>query len=102
MARGNQVHLTTRGGAGSMHALEWPLESRTTGSRVVRRVLNIVVALIGIIILAPVMILVAILIKLTSPGPVFYTQLRVGHDRRAAERAEEHEARHRSMHAVSR
>jgi lipopolysaccharide/colanic/teichoic acid biosynthesis glycosyltransferase len=47
-----------------------------------RRALNIVVALVGLVLAAPVMLLIAIAVKLTSPGPVFYTQTRVGLDRR--------------------
>jgi lipopolysaccharide/colanic/teichoic acid biosynthesis glycosyltransferase len=49
-----------------------------------RRVLNVVVAAIGLLLATPVLVLVAVLIKLTSPGPVFYTQRRVGLDRRRA------------------
>lgn len=47
-----------------------------------RRVLNVVVALVGLILCAPLMLVIAILIKLTSPGPVIFTQPRVGLDRR--------------------
>ncbi len=47
-----------------------------------RRVLNICVALIGIVVTAPLMLLIAILVKATSPGPALYRQLRVGIDRR--------------------
>lgn len=47
-----------------------------------RRVLNFVLALLGLIIAMPVMLLVALLIRLTSRGPVIYTQTRVGLDRR--------------------
>lgn len=46
------------------------------------RFLNIVVALIGLILTAPIILMIAALIKLTSPGPVFFTQQRVGLDRR--------------------
>lgn len=46
------------------------------------RALNIVVAGLGLIIAAPVMLVIAILIKLTSRGPVFYTQTRIGLDTR--------------------
>lgn len=49
----------------------------------VRRVLNVLVAIIGLVLTAPVMLLVALLVKATSPGPVFYKQVRVGIDRRA-------------------
>src|SRR6476620_6611993 len=50
---------------------EWP-----------RRVLHFLLALIAIIITLPVMFLIAVLVRLTSKGPVLYTQIRVGHDRR--------------------
>jgi lipopolysaccharide/colanic/teichoic acid biosynthesis glycosyltransferase len=53
--------------------------------RLCRRALNIVVALIAIVISAPLMLVIAVLVKLTSPGPVFFTQTRVGLDRRADE-----------------
>jgi lipopolysaccharide/colanic/teichoic acid biosynthesis glycosyltransferase len=46
------------------------------------RVLNVSVALVLIVLTLPVTLLTALLIKLTSPGPVFYSQTRVGLDRR--------------------
>jgi len=46
------------------------------------RTLNIILALGSLIVLLPVILLVALLIKLDSPGPVFYRQQRVGLDRR--------------------
>ena len=49
---------------------------------VLARVVNIVIAGLALLLLAPVCVLVAIVVKLTSPGPVFYTQTRVGADRR--------------------
>jgi lipopolysaccharide/colanic/teichoic acid biosynthesis glycosyltransferase len=48
----------------------------------VRRALNVVVAATGVVLTAPAMAAIAVLIKLTSRGPVFYTQTRVGIDRR--------------------
>ncbi|MGP0593571.1 TIGR03013 family XrtA/PEP-CTERM system glycosyltransferase [Nitrospira sp. T9] len=36
-------------------------------------------ALLGLIALAPLFVLIALLVKLDSPGPVFYRQTRVGH-----------------------
>ena len=47
-----------------------------------RRLLNVVVAGIGLVGAAPLMCAIALVIKLTSPGPVFYAQPRVGLDRR--------------------
>ncbi len=46
------------------------------------RILNVFVATLLIILSLPITLLAAIAIKLTSPGPVFYTQTRVGLDRR--------------------
>ncbi len=50
-----------------------------------RRALNIAVALLGLVLAAPLMACIAVVIKLTSRGPVLYTQSRVGIDRRALE-----------------
>lgn len=48
-----------------------------------RRALNVAVAAVGLVVTAPLMLFIAIAIKLTSRGPVFYTQTRIGLDRRA-------------------
>jgi lipopolysaccharide/colanic/teichoic acid biosynthesis glycosyltransferase len=42
------------------------------------RFLNVTVAALGLILAAPLMALIALAVKLTSPGPVFYRQTRVG------------------------
>lgn len=47
-----------------------------------KRVLDIIVSVIALVILIPLMILIAILIKLDSRGPIFFTQERVGSRRR--------------------
>jgi len=47
-----------------------------------RRLLNVVVASLSLIIALPATIVIAILVRLSSPGPVFYTQTRIGIDRR--------------------
>jgi lipopolysaccharide/colanic/teichoic acid biosynthesis glycosyltransferase len=43
-----------------------------------KRLLDIVVSLVGLICLLPLMLLVAVLIKLDSSGPVFFRQERIG------------------------
>jgi len=48
-----------------------------------RRLLNLSVAALGIIVALPIMLLVALAVRLTSNGPVFFTQTRVGLDRRS-------------------
>lgn len=45
-----------------------------------RRALNVAVAAVGILVTAPLMLAVAVAVKLSSPGPVFYRQRRVGLD----------------------
>ena len=54
-----------------------------TRSEIANRVLNVALALTAIIVLAPVFVLVALLVRLTSPGPILYDQARVGLDRRS-------------------
>jgi lipopolysaccharide/colanic/teichoic acid biosynthesis glycosyltransferase len=46
------------------------------------RALNVVVALVGIAVTLPFMLVIAVAIRLSSPGPVLFTQPRVGVDRR--------------------
>ncbi|MEH0689179.1 sugar transferase [Vibrio cholerae] len=43
-----------------------------------KRAFDVTVALIGLVLSAPIFVLVALAVKLTSPGPVLYKQLRVG------------------------
>jgi lipopolysaccharide/colanic/teichoic acid biosynthesis glycosyltransferase len=59
-----------------------------------RRLLNIVVAVVGLVLAFPLMLLIAALIKLTSRGPVLFTQTRVGLDRRALSNAGGNTRRH--------
>lgn len=47
------------------------------------RIVNILLAIIALIALSPILILVALLVRLSSRGPVLYTQTRVGLDRRS-------------------
>lgn len=49
---------------------------------VVKRVLDFSLALLALIVVSPVMLLAAALIKLTSPGPVFFSQKRIGQNKR--------------------
>jgi lipopolysaccharide/colanic/teichoic acid biosynthesis glycosyltransferase len=44
--------------------------------------MNITIASVGLLLASPVMVVFALLVKLTSPGPIFYIQARVGIDRR--------------------
>jgi exopolysaccharide biosynthesis polyprenyl glycosylphosphotransferase len=62
------------------------VEVRTLGlrpvDRVVKRGMDLVISCAALVMLSPLMLLCALLIKLTSPGPVFFVQERVGRDGR--------------------
>ena len=58
-------------------------------SEALGRAVNVVVAAVAMVLLLPLMVLVAIAIKLTSSGPVFYSQTRVGLDRRHRRRSQD-------------
>jgi len=73
----NQVSIDDLGGL--------PLLSirdvRLRGWRVtVKRLMDVTISAVGLVVLSPFMFLLAILIKLESPGPVFYVQERMGLD----------------------
>jgi exopolysaccharide biosynthesis polyprenyl glycosylphosphotransferase len=54
----------------------------TRSSRAVKRAMDMLGAALGLLVLAPFGVLIALAIKLDSPGPVFFRQLRVGRDGR--------------------
>ena len=47
-------------------------------SKVLKRLIDFVLASVGLVVLSPVFLLIAIAIKLDDPGPVFFRQKRVG------------------------
>lgn len=51
---------------------------RRLTSLVSKRLLDVVVSAVGLVVLLPLFVLVAALIRVDSPGPVFYRQVRVG------------------------
>jgi lipopolysaccharide/colanic/teichoic acid biosynthesis glycosyltransferase len=73
----------------SVRALRiYPAQASVThGEPHERRVVNVLVAAVGIIVTLPLMLVIGVLIKLTSRGPVLFKQLRVGLDQRALSRA---------------
>ena len=50
--------------------------------RLAKRLLDLAVAAAGLALLAPLLVLVAALIRLTTPGPALFQQTRLGRDRR--------------------
>lgn len=64
--------------AGGPFLLREALSPLTPAQRFVKRVVDVMGALCLLVLTAPLMLLAALLIRLTSPGPAFYTQTRVG------------------------
>ena len=50
----------------------------TLEQRILKRTLDIVVSVIALILLSPIMLITAVIVKLDSPGPIIYSQVRVG------------------------
>lgn len=77
------IHNNGNDGSGSLenNVLYGDILNRTLSSflkRIVKRIFDITGSFLGIIITSPLMIIIAVLIKLTSPGPVLFRQERVG------------------------
>jgi len=75
--------MTKEVGIGSLGGLPL-LEVRDIALRgwnlTLKRAMDLVLSAVGLVILSPFMLLMALLIKLDSPGPVFYAQERMGLD----------------------
>src|SRR6516162_7720752 len=54
------------------------------GYRITRRILDLVASLLVLVVTAPLMLVIAVMIKRDSPGPVLFRHRRVGIDRRMA------------------
>ncbi|MBD3232816.1 MAG: sugar transferase [candidate division Zixibacteria bacterium] len=62
------------------------LLNKTVLSQILKRIIDLAGASVGLLLCLPVFLILPILIKLDSPGPVFFKQLRVGINRRRGER----------------
>jgi lipopolysaccharide/colanic/teichoic acid biosynthesis glycosyltransferase len=92
--REKEIEITycKRNGGRLMQGLEinseaTPMENlceykKSLGYFITKRIIDIIGALCGILLLGPVMIVVAIWIKADSKGPIFFIQERVGQDGR--------------------
>ncbi len=59
-----------------------PKDEMRAGAEALKRGLDIMASLLGLVLLAPTFLVIACAIKLTSPGPVFFVQQRYGYRRR--------------------
>lgn len=64
------------------------------------RAFNFLLAIVLLIVVSPVMLITAVVIRLSSRGPVFYTQTRVGVDRRWARSRALHERRREDLGGI--
>jgi lipopolysaccharide/colanic/teichoic acid biosynthesis glycosyltransferase len=69
-------------------------------SEALARAFNLLAAGVMVVLLAPVMVAAALLVMITSRGPVFYTQTRVGIDRRWARTRALHERRREDLGGI--
>lgn len=81
-----------RGAARARRVAEAADERASVHPEWMHRALNVSVAVVGLLLVAPFALLIAVLIKLSSPGPILYSQTRVGLDRRAL-RGDRHQTR---------
>lgn len=68
-----------------------------TRSERLSRAINLTIASLGLLIASPVFLLIAILIRMTSKGPILYAQTRVGLDRRWRAALAMHERREEDL-----
>lgn len=66
------------GDVGTYPVITYHFISLNTFEQLIKRFFDIIGALFGIILSSPIMIIVALLIKLTSKGPVIFKQVRIG------------------------
>lgn len=72
------VLMRTLGGYPVVELRRTPLEG---WGRIWKRVLDIGGAMVGLMVLAPLFLVVAILVEVDSPGPIFFRQVRIGRNR---------------------
>jgi len=68
-----------------------------TKSEIFGRVVNVALASIGLAVMSPILLVFAALVKITSHGPIFYAQARVGFDRRRDLKAGPYDRRARDL-----
>jgi exopolysaccharide biosynthesis polyprenyl glycosylphosphotransferase len=79
---GSSVEFDNLGGRGLLSVRRFGL---TRSSRLLKRAFDLIVASLLLIVFAPFMLVVAVAVKLSSPGSVVFRQTRIGRNRRAFE-----------------
>jgi exopolysaccharide biosynthesis polyprenyl glycosylphosphotransferase len=76
----SQVDMRTIDGVPLLGLKETPLAE--SYNRFIKKVTDVIFSTIGLIIISPLLLIITLLVKLSSPGPVFYLQKRIGEDGR--------------------
>ncbi len=108
MMRWMESLVERAGAAGSLPTIQrlWPVDRQSNPDSLddpqhprgrINRTLNFVLAFLGLVASLPVLLLIALMVRLTSRGPVLYTQVRVGLDRRAPVDGIQNQRRERNM-----
>jgi Undecaprenyl-phosphate galactose phosphotransferase WbaP len=71
--------ITTREVGGEV-GFEMPQRLFQRGPAIVKRSMDFLLSLLGLVVLSPLFLLIAVAVKLTSKGPIFYGQSRYGRD----------------------
>jgi lipopolysaccharide/colanic/teichoic acid biosynthesis glycosyltransferase len=74
-----------------------PLFEFLLSGQLLNRGMNVLLSGVALILLLPVLFIIAVVVKLSSRGPVLYLQERVGLDRRALSRAAQNHRRQRDL-----
>jgi lipopolysaccharide/colanic/teichoic acid biosynthesis glycosyltransferase len=93
----NSYATAPRSRSGAYRQLVEEVQAGVTTSPWAGRVLNVFLALMALVLALPVFILIALAVRLSSRGPVLYTQERVGLDRRGPGRADRNFGRRRDL-----
>ena len=76
----SQVDMRTIDGVPLLGLKESPLSEGY--NRLIKRMVDVVLSAIALLLLSPVFLAITALVKISSPGPVFYLQKRIGEDGR--------------------
>jgi lipopolysaccharide/colanic/teichoic acid biosynthesis glycosyltransferase len=86
-----------RSRSGAYRQLVEEVQSGVASSHWAGRALNILLALVALVLALPVFVLIALAVKLSSRGPVLYTQERIGLDRRTPRQSNLNHGRRRDL-----
>lgn len=81
LSKAELFRMMAGGAVATGRAVAPPVVARKR-SELLNRAMNVTIAALALVILSPVLLLIALAVKLSSPGPVLYMQTRVGQDRR--------------------